>query len=104
MQLIITILFFIVLGGAMSLTYQFYKIIVLDAKSRGLKHPHFWGLFSLSGQEGGGGIIFYLLGRKRYSSCMTDELKLELTHRTKFSVLSFLSVILSVIGLILLCF
>lgn len=86
MQLIITILVFIVLGGAMSLTYQFYKIIVLDAKSRGLKHPHFWGLFSLSGQEGGGGIIFYLLGRKRYSSCMTDELKLELTHRTKVSV------------------
>lgn len=37
------ILVFLVLLGAFTLSYQIFKLIELDAKSRGLKHPKLWG-------------------------------------------------------------
>ncbi len=70
-----TVMVFMVLLGALSLMYQIFKIVVLDAESRGLKHPKFWGIFSLGGNNGSGGFLLYLIGRNKYPSAMTDEVK-----------------------------
>ena len=61
MEVIATILVFMVLLGAFNLMYQIFKLVVIDAESRGLKHPNFWGVFSLSGSNGGGVLLLYLL-------------------------------------------
>lgn len=53
------------------LAYQIYGLVVIDAKSRGLKHPRLWGLFSVSGDSGG--LLLYLIGRRRYVSDMSTE-------------------------------
>lgn len=39
------VLVFIEILGASTLAYQIYKMTELDAASRGLKHPKFWGFF-----------------------------------------------------------
>ena len=69
----IIILVFITLLGASSLYYQVFRLIQLDAKCRGFKHPTFWGLFFAGGNNGGSGVLLYLLGRKKYPSVMTEE-------------------------------
>lgn len=54
-MLIFAIIFvFMVLLGGLTLSYQIFKLVALDAESRGLKHPKLWGMFSLSGNQGGG--------------------------------------------------
>ena len=50
--------------GAIETTYQIYKLTVLDASSRGLKHPRLWGLFAINGNNSSG--LLYLLGRRKY--------------------------------------
>lgn len=80
------VMVFMVLLSAFSLMYQIFKMVVLDAESRGLKHPKFWGIFSLGGNHGSGGLLLYLIGRNRYPSAMTDEacvLPLKLTRKVK---------------------
>ena len=58
----LTIVFvFIILLGAVNLSYQVYKITELDARCRGLKHPKFWGIFSIGGNSGSGGLLLYLI-------------------------------------------
>ena len=52
-MLIFAIIFvFMVLLGGLTLSYQIFKLVALDAESRGLKHPKLWGMFSLSGNHG----------------------------------------------------
>ena len=41
MIVIATIMVFMVLLGAFTLMYQIFKLVVLEAESRGLKHPKF---------------------------------------------------------------
>ena len=83
MIVIATIMVFMVLLGAFTLMYQIFKLVVLDAESRGLKHPKFWGIFSLGGNNGGGGLILYLLGRNRFPSNMTNTAKELFVSRKK---------------------
>lgn len=80
---LIVSVFLVILGGA-TLAYQVYKITELDAESRGLKHPKFWGVFSLSG-NGGGGLVVYLIGRRKYPSSMSEEDKVVMESRKKKS-------------------
>ena len=43
-MLIFAIIFvFMVLLGGLTLSYQIFKLVALDAESRGLKHPKLWG-------------------------------------------------------------
>lgn len=51
--------------GAITMIVYIYKVITIDASSRGLKHPRFWGIFATGGQNGSG-LLLYFLGRKRY--------------------------------------
>lgn len=100
MIVLATILAFMVLLGALTLTYQLYKLVVLDAEGRGLKHPKFWGIFSLGGNNGSGGLILYLLGRNRYPSHMTDDAKLVLNSRKRKTGLSLCFIAIGTIGFI----
>ena len=37
----------VVIVGTIETTYQIYKLIILDASARGLKHPKLWGLLAI---------------------------------------------------------
>lgn len=76
------VLVFIVLLGAFTLSYQIFKLTEMDAKSRGLKHPKFWGFFSIGGNNGSGGLLLYLIGRRKYPSTMSEQEK-EIMHSRK---------------------
>lgn len=94
------VMVFMVLLGAFSLMYQIFKMVVLDAESRGLKHPKFWGIFSLGGNHGSGGLLLYLIGRNRYPSAMTDEAKKIVISRKRKAGLSLCFIAIGTIGLI----
>ncbi|MBS5114305.1 MAG: hypothetical protein KHY88_01175 [Erysipelotrichaceae bacterium] len=53
----------IVAVGAIFFLYQLHNIIVIDAKTRGLKHSRFWGILQL-GNNTGEGLIVYLIRRR----------------------------------------
>ncbi len=69
--------------GAVHTTWQIYKIVGLDARSRGLKHPKLWGLLSASGNNSSG-LILYLTGRRKYPVIrQTQEEKREMESRKR---------------------
>lgn len=100
MIVVAVMMVFMVLLGAFSLMYQIFKLVVLDAESRGLKHPRFWGVFSVGGNNGGGGLILYLLGRNRYPANMTDTTKELFNSRKKKAGLSLAFIAIGTITLI----
>lgn len=95
--LIFIFVFFILLGAA-TLAYQIYHLTKLDAKSRGLKHPKFWGLFSMGGNNGSGGLILYLIGRRKYLSTMSDADKQIMDSRKKKTAVSLCFIAIGTIG------
>lgn len=96
------IVIFIVMLGASTLAYQVYKMTELDAECRGLKHPKFWGIFSLSGQ-GSGGLLLYLIGRRKYPSSMSNSDKLIMESRKKKAAVSLAFLAVSTILLFTIC-
>lgn len=98
---VMTILGAIALVGATCLSYQIYQLVKIDAKARGLKHPKFWGVFAMSNNNGGG-LIPYLIGRRRYpiiEMSDTDRSQISKSKKAVGVALVFLSV--SMIGLVL---
>lgn len=100
MIVILAILAFISLLGACTLAYHMFQLVVLDAKSRDLKHPKFWGVFSLGGNNGSGGLILYLLGRNKYPSHMSDEAKIKFNSLKRRAGLSLCCITMGGIGMI----
>lgn len=87
--------------GGISLAYQVYKITVIDANARGLKHPKFWGLFSIGGQNGSG-ILLYIIGRKKYPIInLNQEEQSEMLSRKKRAGVSIAFLAISAISLII---
>lgn len=68
--------------GVGELVCQLYKMIVIDAEGRGLKHPKFWGFFALSGNNSSG-LLLYLLGRRNYPRTLTRAAEEEMENRRK---------------------
>lgn len=100
MRILLIILATMILLGSFTLIYQIFKLVVLDAESRGLKHPKFWGVFSLAGNNGRGGLILYLLGRNKYPSNMTDTTKIIFDLRKKKASVSLCFIAIGTIALI----
>ena len=100
MIVVASIMVFMVLLGAFTLMYQIFRLVVLDAESRGMKHPTFWGIFSLSGNNGGGGLILYLLGRNRFPANMTETTKESFDSRKRKAGLSLCFIAIGTIALI----
>ena len=61
-----------VIVGSVFTAYQLYKLVEIDAESRGLKRPRLWGVFSLAGNNGSG-LLLYLLGRRKYPVTALSE-------------------------------
>jgi len=101
MIVVIIIFVLMVLLGAFNLSYQIYKMIELDAKCRGLKHPKFWGLFSISGNNGTSGLLLYLFGRKKYPITISTYEKNIINSRKKKSLASLLFIAIATIGLVI---
>lgn len=89
----------IALVGSIALNVQIYKMTVIDAKARGLKHPKFWGLFNLEGISGSGNVIFYLIGRHRFPiQQMNERDKMEIAARKKNAGIALIFIVLGTIG------
>ena len=79
----------IVAVGAIFFLYQLHNIIVIDAKTRGLKRPHFWDLLPL-GNNTSGGLIVYLIRRRNCPVInITENDRQEISNRKKQQTLDF---------------
>lgn len=92
------VLVFLVILGAGSLACQIFRMTAIDAKSRGLKHPKLWGAFALSG-EGSGGLLLYLIGRRKYPSNMSITDRGIMDSCKKKAGVSLIFMALSAVGL-----
>ena len=102
MPAVMIVLVFAVLLGAFTLSYQLYRLIELDARCRGLKHPKFWALFSLGGGNGNGGLLLYLLGRGKYPLQLSEEQSAWMASRKKRAGVSLCFLAVGTIGLLFL--
>ena len=96
----IILMVFVVLLGAITLAYQIYRLIELDARCRGLKHPKWWGIFSLSGNNGSGGLLLYLIGRRKYPIQINESERSEMNTRKKRTAVSLIFLIVGTIALV----
>lgn len=87
--------------GALFTAFQIYRMTVIDATARGLKHPKFWGIFAMSGNNSSG-LLLYLIGRRKYPivKMSAGNLK-ELEKRKKSAGVSLLFLVVGVLGLLL---
>ena len=91
----------VVIVGTIETTYQIYKLIILDASARGLKHPKLWGLLATSGNNSSR-LLLYLLGRRKYPiKDIDDHQKILMNKRKKSASVGLLFIVLGTIGLIL---
>ena len=80
MNFIMVIGFAILFVGSTFCADQIYRMIELDARCRGLKHPKFWGIFGADDS----GLLLYLIGRRRFSiESMTEEQQNDMNGRKK---------------------
>lgn len=90
----------IILVGAINVAYQIYKMTVIDACARGVKHPKFWGFVAMNGNNSSG-LILYLLGRRNYPVIhMTENDHKEIATRKKRAGAGLLFIVLGGIGLV----
>ena len=69
--------------GAMHTVWQIFKIVELDARSRGMKHPGLWGFLSAN-TNGSSGLILYLIGRRNYPVIsLSEKMKKEIDSKKK---------------------
>lgn len=67
----------ITLTGAIGTVYQTYKLVVIDARARGLKHPKLLA-FLVAGGQRGEGLILYLIGRRKYPIQLSEADRAEM--------------------------
>ena len=90
----------VALVGAISIMYQIYKMTVIDAKARGLKHPKLWGLLATNGNNSNG-MILYLIGRRKYPIInMPETDHKEIETRKKIIGVGLIFLAIGAIGLV----
>lgn len=95
----------VALVGAFCVVFQIYHMTVIDATARGLKHPKFWGVFTMSVYHYSGnnssGLLMYLIGRRKYPIVnMSESNSKELEKRKKSAGVGLLFLAIGVIGII----
>lgn len=91
----------ILLVSSIDVTYQIYKMTIIDAQARGLKHPKLWGFIATGGRNSSG-LLLYLIGRRKYpikSISETDRQEIETRKKTIGIALIFVAI--STIGLVI---
>lgn len=86
--------------GAVQTVYQIYKMAVMDATARGLKHPKLWGLLAANGNNSSG-LLLYLIARRDYPiiSMSGDQMAL-MEKRKKSAGVGLVFITVGVIGVI----
>lgn len=82
---------------------QVYRFTVIDAKTRGMPHPKAMGLLATSVQ-GGGGMLFYLMKRKKHPVQSVSSQERKLLRQSKFAAgigvgIMLFSIALVIVGL-----
>ena len=75
----------VALVGAFCVVFQIYQMTVIDATARGLKHPKFWGVFTMNGNNSSG-LLMYLIG---YTGIVfsTNNCKTQMSKRIRSAML-----------------
>ena len=103
-NILLTIFIAIYFIGIVVIIYQMYKITVIDAECREIKHPKLMGVLALSGQSSEG-IIFYLLHRRKYPiKNITSRIQNEINKRKKCILVGIIFMVVGAIGFILITF
>lgn len=90
----------IYLIGVITVVYQIYKITIIDAKARNIKHPKLMGLLATSGKSSEG-LIIYLLNRKKYPIKQISDNELnEINRRKKILFVSIIFIVIGAIGFV----
>lgn len=90
----------IYLVGIIAIVYNVYKITVIDAKARNIKHPKLMGLLATSGKSSEG-IILYLLHRKKYPiKSITNIEQQEVNRRKKIVLVGIIFMAIGAIGFV----
>ena len=98
--ILLTIFIAIYLIGIIATVYQVYKITVVDAKARNIKHPKLMGLLATSGKSSEG-IILYLLHRRKYPiKNITKEEQNEIDRRKKVALVGIIFIVVGAIGFV----
>ena len=98
--ILLAIFIAIYLVGVVATIYQIYKITVIDAKARGIKHPKLMGLLATSGKSSEG-IILYLLHRRKYPiKNITKEEQNEIDRRKKIALVGIIFMVVGAIGFV----
>ncbi len=96
---ILLVCFAVALVGSVSTAYQLYHIVKSDAKARALKHPKFWGLLAINGNNASG-LLPYLIARRNYPVInASKEYQTELKQRKKRILVSLLFTASGTIGM-----
>ena len=98
--ILLTIFIAIYLIGIIATVYQVYKITVVDAKARNIKHPKLMGLLATSGKSSEG-LILYLLHRRKYPiKSITKEEQNEIDRRKKIILTGIAFMVIGAIGFV----
>ena len=94
--ILLAIFIAIYLIGVVATIYQIYKITVIDAKARGIKHPKLMGLLATSE-----GIILDWLHRRKYPiKNITKEEQNEIDRRKKVALVGIIFMVVGAIGFV----
>ncbi|WP_018659286.1 hypothetical protein [Allofustis seminis] len=78
--------------GGVILLYTIYQMTVIDAMSRGIKHPKLWGVVNASGNNSSTFLLLYLINRRKYpvkNLTANQKLELELYKKKALVALAF---------------
>lgn len=91
----------IAIVGGVEVTYQIYKMTVMDAKARGLKHPKLLGMLAMNGNNSSG-LVLYLIGRRKYPVLNMDKaMQKSMEKRKKAAGAGLVFVVIGAIGVVL---
>lgn len=88
---IMILLMSLLILAAACMCYYIFSLVMLDAKSRGIKNPKIWSIIATGGQNGGG-LLLYLFTRRKTTSLMdaTDAARF---HRLKRKIYCLIAVL-----------
>lgn len=91
----------VALVGGAEAVYQIYRMTVIDAAARGLKHPKLWGVFAANGNNSSG-LLLYLIGRRKYPlDKLTENDRREIGRRKKSAGAGLVFLSAGAIGLVI---
>lgn len=73
LTLIMILLMTLLVIAAGCMCYYIYSLVMMDAKSRGIKNPKFWSIVAAGGQHGEGLLLYLFTRRKTTSRMNTTE-------------------------------